>query len=102
MKIKTNDKVRIISGKDSGKEGKIIQVFPEKERVVVEGANIIKKHMKPKRGGDKGQIIELSGPIHMSKVMLVCPKCGKETRVGYKIEAGKKMRKCNKCGEIID
>lgn len=102
MKIKTNDQVKIISGKDSGKTGKVIQAFPEKGKVVVEGANIIKKHMRPKRSGDKGQVIELAGPLNLSKVMLICPKCGKQTRVGYKIEADQKKRKCNKCGEIID
>jgi len=102
MKIKTNDRVKIISGKDSGKTGKVIQAFPEREKVVVEGANIIKKHMKSKSKNDKGQTMELAGPIHLSNVMLICPKCDKETRVGYKIEAGKKIRKCKKCGEIID
>jgi len=94
MKIKTGDRVKIISGKDAGKEGKVIQVFPSREKLVVEGANIIKKHMRPKRGGDKGQVIELAGPLHVSKVMMICPKCGKNTRVGHKTEAGKKFRKC--------
>lgn len=102
MKIKTNDKVKVISGKDAGKTGKIIQVFPQEEKVVVEGLNIMKKHMKTKKQGEKGQTIELAGPMHVSKVALTCPKCGQPTRVGYKIEAQDKKRVCKKCKELID
>lgn len=102
MKIKTNDKVKIISGKDAGKIGKVIQVFPKEEKVVVEGVNIMKKSLKSKKQGEKGQVIELAGPMHASKVALTCPKCGHETRVGYKIEAQIKKRVCKKCGELID
>lgn len=102
MKIKTNDKVRIISGKDKGKEGKVIQVFPAEERLVVEGANMMSKHIRPRKGGEKGQKISLAGPMNVSNVMLLCPKCGKETRVGFKIEAGNKSRRCGQCQETID
>lgn len=102
MKIKTNDQVKIIAGKDSGKTGKVLQVFPKRERVVVEGANIMKKHMKTQRKGEKGQTIELAGPIHVSNVILVCPKCGKDTRIGYKTEADVKKRQCKKCNEVIE
>ena len=102
MKIKTNDKVKVISGKDAGKDGKVIQVFPKDEKVVVEGLNIMKKHIKTKKQGEKGQVIELAGPMHMSKVALICPKCGQTTRVGYKIEAQDKKRVCKKCKELID
>lgn len=102
MKIKTNDKVKIISGKEKGKSGKVIQVFPKQQKLVVEGVNLMKKHMKPTRKGDKGQVIELAGPLHISKAMLICPKCGGITRIGYKIEAQKKKRMCKKCGEIVE
>ncbi len=102
MKIKTNDKVKILSGKDKGKEGKILQVFRPAEKVVVEGANIMKKHLRSRRSGDKGQVIELSAPLHVSKVALICPKCNAAARVGYKLEAGSKKRICRKCKEFID
>lgn len=102
MKIKTNDQVKIITGKDKDKTGKVLQVFPKRERVVVEGANMIKKHMKTQRKGEKGQTIELAGPIHVSNVVLICPKCSKETRVGYKTEANVKKRQCKKCNEVIE
>ena len=102
MKIKVNDKVKILRGKDRGKEGKVIQVFPEAEKLVVEGVNIMKKHMRPRRQGEKGQTIELSAPLHLSKVSLLCPKCGRSGRVGSKLEAGAKKRICRKCKELID
>jgi len=102
MKIKTNDKVKVMSGKNSGKTGKVIQVFPKEEKVVVEGLNLMKKHMKIKKQGEKGQVIELAGSMHVSKVALTCPKCGLETRVGYKIEGEDKKRVCRKCKEIIE
>jgi len=102
MKIKTNDKVKILSGKDKDKEGKVIQVFPAAGRLVVEGINIMKKHMRPRKSGDKGQVIELFAPLAIGKVMLICPKCGKPTRVGYRLEAGSKSRVCKRCSEIIE
>lgn len=102
MKIKTNDNVKVLSGKDAGKTGKVIQVFPKEEKVVVEGVHIMKKNMKPNKKGEKGQKIELAGPVHMSKVALVCPKCNTATRVGYKTEGSDKKRVCRKCKELID
>ena len=102
MKIKLNDKVKVASGKDAGKTGKIIQVFPKEEKVVVEGVNIMKKSLKSGKKGDKGQLVELAGPMHVSKVALVCPKCNLETRVGYKMEGEDKKRVCRKCKEIIE
>lgn len=102
MKIKTNDNVRVITGKDRNKSGKVIQIFQEEGKVVVEGLNIIKKHVKTKKQGEKGQRIELSGPIDASNVMLICPKCSKAARVGYKIDAKNKKRICRKCKETID
>jgi len=103
MKIKTNDKVKVIAGKDRGKEGKVVQVFKKENRLVVEGVNIMKKHLRPRsRNEKKGQVIELAAPFFASNVLLICPKCAKVTRVGYKIDGEKKNRICKKCGEIID
>lgn len=102
MKIKTNDKVKILSGKDKGKIGKVVQVFPVEGKLVVEGMNVIKKHLKTRSKKEKGQVIELSAPIFMSKAQLVCPKCEKPVRVGYKLENGNKIRTCRKCGQSID
>ncbi len=102
MKIKKGDKVKIIAGKDKGKGGKVLQVMPEKNKVVVEGLNLLIKHVKPRRAGEKGQRIQFPAPLDISNIMLVCPKCNKQTRVGYKIlENKKKVRLCKKCKEII-
>lgn len=102
MKIKTNDKVKISSGKDAGKTGKVVQVFPKEEKVVVEGVNIMKKSLKSGKKSNKGQLIELAAPLHVSKVALICPKCNLVTRVGYKIEGKDKKRVCRKCKDIIE
>ena len=107
MNIKKGDKVQIIAGKDKGKTGKVLQVFPEKNRVSVEGLNLLIKHMRPRRQGEEGQRIEFPAPLNISNVMLVCPKCGKTTRVGYKIvkvegKRDKKYRECNKCKQTVD
>lgn len=102
MKIKTNDKVKILSGKERGKTGKVIQVFPTEGKVVVEGMNQIKKHLRAQNKSQKGQVIALASPMPMSKVMVVCPKCEKPIRVGYKLEAGNKKRVCRACGQFID
>jgi len=99
MKIKKGDQVLIISGKDRGRKGKVLEVLSKENRVVVEGINIKKKHVRPKRSGEKGQIVQLPGPIHASNVKLICKNCGKPTRLGFKIEAGKKIRICKKCGQ---
>jgi len=101
MKIHKNDQVLIISGKDRGKKGKVLAVFPKEAAVVVEGSNIRKKHVKPKRSGEKGQVVETPAPIAVSNVKLICPKCGKLTRVGYKLVEDKKYRICKKCGGEI-
>jgi large subunit ribosomal protein L24 len=102
MKIKTNDQVKILSGKDRGKTGKVIQVFSAENKVVVEGMNLIKKHLRARSQSEKGQVIELSAPMVIGKVALVCPKCGKATRVGYNTEGDKKVRICRKCKAVID
>ncbi len=96
-KIKKNDQVKIISGKDRGKIGKVMHVFPTEEKIIVEGLNLRKKHMRPRKEGDKGQRIEIPGKLNVSNAMLVCPKCGKDARVGYKIIGEKKFRFCKKC-----
>lgn len=103
MKIKKGDKIRITAGKDQGKEGKVLAVFPEKNRLTVEGLNLVVKHMKPRRGGEKGQRIQFPAPISVSNTLLICVKCNKPTRVGYKIlENGKKVRMCKQCKEVIE
>ncbi|NUU99068.1 50S ribosomal protein L24 [Marinitoga sp. 1154] len=103
MKIKKGDLVKVISGKDKGKEGKILRVIPKLNKVIVENVNIVKKHQRPTQQLREGGIIEQPSPIHISKVMIVCPSCGKPTRVGYRfLEEGKKVRICRKCNEIID
>ena len=102
MKIKKGDKVKIIKGKDSGKTGKVLKVFSEKNKVLVEGLNIYKKHLRPKKQGEKGEIIALPKPLSASNVMLDCSSCGKAVRVGYLIENGKKTRICKKCHAPVD
>ncbi|MFH1643110.1 MAG: 50S ribosomal protein L24 [Patescibacteria group bacterium] len=101
MKIKKNDTVLIISGKYSKKTGKVLRVFPKEEKVLVEGINLKKKHQKPKRSGDKGEIITIPAPMQVSNVKLICPKCAKAVRVGYRTEGGKKYRICKKCDKAI-
>jgi large subunit ribosomal protein L24 len=102
MKIKKGDKVKIIAGKDEGKEGKILQVLLDRNRVIVEGLNLLVKHVKPRRDGEKGQRIQTPGPLNISNVMLVCPNCNRPTKIGHKIlEDKKKVRICKKCKEII-
>jgi len=103
MKIKSNDKVKIIAGKDKGKEGKVKKTMPREAKVLVEGVNIVKKHIKQRKQGEKGQKVTVSLPIDVSNVMLICPNCNKQTRVGYLVsEDGKKHRICKKCKQSIE
>ncbi|MDR1732989.1 MAG: 50S ribosomal protein L24 [Synergistaceae bacterium] len=103
MRIKKNDRVRVISGKDKGKEGKILRRIPDRDMVVVEGINMVSRHMKPSQKNPQAGIHRQEAPIYASKVMLVCPQCGAATRVGSSfLESGKKVRVCRKCSEIID
>uniref|UniRef100_A0A7V3KNF2 Large ribosomal subunit protein uL24 n=1 Tax=candidate division WOR-3 bacterium TaxID=2052148 RepID=A0A7V3KNF2_UNCW3 len=103
MKIKRDDLVLVIAGKDKGKIGKVKKVIREKSRVVVEGVNIVKKHMRARGPQLPSGIIQMEAPIHVSNVKLVCPMCGQATRVGFVIkEDGKKSRVCKKCGKEID
>lgn len=101
MKIKKGDQVLIISGKDRGKKGKVSVVFPKDFKIIVEGVNIRKKHARPRRGGEKGQIVQMPSPLDVSNAKLICSKCGKATRIGYKISEKKKYRICKKCGQEI-
>lgn len=106
LNVRKGDKVRIISGKDSGKEGKILTALPEKERVIVEDCNMVTRHVKPRRQGEAGGRIEQAGSIHVSNVQLVCPSCKMPTRVAHQIVEvnGKKksVRVCKQCGKQID
>ena len=108
MKIKTNDKVEILAGKDTGKAGKVIQVLPAENKLVVEDLNLLIKHTRPRKQREKGQRIQFPRFIDASNVQLLCPKCGKKTRISYKTiknEAGgknKKLRVCKKCKENFE
>ncbi|MBI3592472.1 MAG: 50S ribosomal protein L24 [Nitrospirae bacterium] len=103
MRIKKDDTAVIITGKNKGKKGRILSVSSQKERVIIEGVNIIKRHTKPNKKYTQGGIIEKEGPIHISNVMLMCPKCSKPTRINNTIlDDGKKLRTCKKCKEVID
>ena len=101
MNIKKNDTVVVLSGKDKGKKGKVLEAMPATGKVVVEGINVATCHVKPKKQGDQGGIVSREIPMYASKVMLVCPKCGKATRPAYKVVDGNKVRVCKKCGETI-
>lgn len=99
MKIKKNDQIIVISGKDKGKKAKVLQVFPDKAKVLLEGLNLRKKHVKPKKSGEKGEMVQVPVPMDVSNVKLVCSKCGQPARVGYKLIEKKKFRMCKKCGQ---
>ena len=104
LHIKTGDTVMLMTGDDKyrGKTGKVLEVSPKEGKVIVEGINIVKKHAKPRKAGDPSGIIETESAIYACKVMLVCPKCSKATRVGHKIDGDNKVRICKKCGAEID
>ena len=101
MRIKKGDTVQVLAGNDKGKTGEVLEVIPKDSKVVVKGVNVRKKHIKPRKQGEEGGIIPVECAIDSSKVNVVCPKCGKSTRVEYKIENDKKVRVCKKCGAII-
>lgn len=109
MKIIKGDKVKVLAGKDKGKNGKVLQVFPEKQRASVEGINLLIKHLRPRKQGEQGQRVEFPAPLNISNLALVCPKCSKTTRVSYKYielekdgkKSKKKMRYCKKCNQNI-
>ena len=102
MNIKKDDKVIVLSGKDKGKQGEVLVAEPKAGKVIVKGVNVATKHQKPQKQGQEGGIIKVETPIYASKVMLVCPKCGKPTRPAFRIlDDGSKTRVCRKCGETI-
>ena len=101
-RIKTEDEVIVISGKDRGKRGKVLRVDPGKERVFVEGLNIVKRHQRPQQGAPQGGVIEREGPIHVSNVMLIDPQDGRPTRVGTEIHDGKRVRVAKRSGARLD
>lgn len=102
MTVKKGDTVLVITGKDKGKTGKVVEVFPEDNRVLVDGLNIITKHQKARKQDEKSAIVKKSAPIEGSNVMVVCPVCGKATRVAHKEINGKKARVCKKCSASLD
>lgn len=102
-KIRKNDEVLVMLGRDRGKKGKVLISIPDKDRLIVEGANMIKRHMKPTAAVRQAGIVEKEAPIHVSDVRLICKKCNKPTRVGFRfLEGGNKVRVCKKCQEVID
>jgi len=102
LKVKKNDKVRVISGKDKGKTGKVLRIEPDKNKIYIERINIIKRHTRKKGQNQPGGIISKEGPIHLSNVRVICPNCGKLSRVGFEIkDSGEKIRICRKCGQQI-
>ncbi|EST89218.1 MULTISPECIES: 50S ribosomal protein L24 [Vagococcus] len=102
MFVKKGDKVKIITGKDKGKEGVVLTAFPKNDRVIVEGVNMVKKHQKPSATVPQGGIVEQEASIHVSNVMVVDPSTNEPTRVGYKVVDGKKVRVSKKTGEVLD
>lgn len=103
LHVKKGDKIVVLSGKDKGKTGKIIEALPKKSKVIVEGLNTVKRHTKPSQNLPQGGIIVKEAPLHSAKVMLVCPACDKPTRIKKAaLASGSTVRTCKKCGEIID
>jgi large subunit ribosomal protein L24 len=100
FKIRKDDTVEIIAGKDKGKRGNVVRVIRDKDRVIVSGANLVKKAMKKRSQQDQGGIAEIEAPLHISNVAIVCKKCG-PTRIGYKLDGNKKIRVCRKCGDTL-
>jgi len=100
FKLKKEDTVHVIAGKDKGKQGRVLKILRDKDRVLVEGVNIVKKAQKKRKQQDRGGILEIEAPLHASNLMIVCKKCG-PTRIGYKTDGDKKTRICKKCGEAL-
>lgn len=97
MKVKKGDNILVIAGKDKGRTGKVLRAFPKEMKILVEGMNLKKKHVRPKREGEKGQVVDVPLAMDVSNVKIVCPKCGKATRIGYKLGEKNKSRICKKC-----
>ena len=101
MKIRKGDNVQVLSGNDKGKTGEVLEIIPGTQKIIVKGINVRKKHVKPRKQGEEGGIIPVECAIHASKVNVVCPKCGKATRIGYSVEKDQKVRICKKCNTKI-
>ena len=101
MRIKKGDTVQVMSGNDKGKKGEVLEIIPKTEKLIVKGVNVRKKHVKPRKQGEEGGIIPVECSIHSSKVNVVCPKCGKATRIGYEVNGDTKVRVCKKCGNKL-
>ncbi|TSC94372.1 MAG: large subunit ribosomal protein L24 [Parcubacteria group bacterium Licking1014_1] len=101
MKIKKGDTVLITAGKDKNRTGKVLKVFPKKHSLLVEGMNLKKKHVRPKKSGEKGQIVQVALALDVSNVKIICPKCAKAARIGCRTEKERKFRICKKCGQEI-
>ena len=101
LHVKTGDLVQIMTGRDRGNTGKVLEVSRDEKKVIVEGQNIVTKHVKPRRQGEVGGLVKAEAALYASKVQLVCPKCDKAVRVGHKIEGDKKVRVCTKCGATL-
>ena len=101
LHVRTNDTVVVLSGKDKGKQGKVLATSPKEQKVIVEGLNMVTKHVKPRRQGESGGIVKAEGAMYACKVQVVCPACGKPTRVAHKVEGEKKMCACKKCGKTF-
>ncbi len=101
MNIKKGDQVRVISGNDRGRFGKVIAVFPHTEKIAVESINVRKKHVRPRKQGQKGEMIQFPAPFSASRAMLVCSQCKKAIRIAYRIDNDKKVRICRKCGALL-
>lgn len=103
MHIRKGDNVLVISGDEKGRKGKILKIFPKSGRVIIEGVNFVKKHYRARKTGEQSRMIEKEAPVHISSVVLLCPKCGKTTRVGkVKLQDGQRVRVCKKCDEMIE
>ena len=101
MKVKKGDSVLIIARKDKGRTAKILKALPQELKILVEGINLKKKHVRPKREGEKGQVVDIPAAMDVSNVKIICPKCGKAGRIGYEIKDGNKNRVCKKCKAVI-
>ena len=103
LSVKKNDTVLVIAGREKGKKGRVLSVYPSKGRLLIEKINMIKKHMKPTRKYAQGGIIEKEAPLHISNIMLICPKCNKPTRISNThLQEGRRVRMCKKCREVMD
>ncbi len=101
MKIRKGDQVKIISGNDRGRTGRVLAAFPQEGKIVVEGINVKKKHVRPRRAGQKGELVRIPAPFWADIAMPICPACGKSARVGRMIAQGRKYRACKKCGAEV-